>query len=331
MRRAIPFYFGLATLFTVAAPAARAAGGAAAQAPAPPAPEDRRLDEARAARRQVLAGDLSALDRAQAGFERLVRAAPGDPLPTAYLSSLLAIRAWHAAGPTQAEELAVRAVGLADRALGLETRATGGRRAQPAEELRRTASFAYLTVARLQLLEAQLGDSAALPRAEALFTRTAELSPDDPLPLAYRGAVLALRIAAEGSERERGALAERSLALLDRALAMAGAPGGAAPDREPSSAEARIVAAGTFIGLPDPLFHRFDRGLALLRAELDSAALNHLPPRLRAHLQYQAALAARRQGRSADEVAHLRAYVELAPDGDPLAPTVRTRLAEVEP
>jgi hypothetical protein len=139
--------------------------------------------------------------------------------------------------------------------------------------------------------------------------------------------ILTMRGGGAGAGRE---LTERGLALLDRALVMAGAPGHSASEREAENAEARLLAAGTFIAVPDAVFRRFDQGLGLLQAELAGPGFAQLSPRLRAHVHYQASLAARKIGRSSEEAGHLRAYAELAPGDDPFAPVVRARLAEVE-
>lgn len=181
------------------------------------------LDDARAALQLVRDGDLSALEPARALLGRLSAAAPSDPLLLAYLGLATSYSAWHTPLPARAARLNAQAVELADEALRL-AQAPGARSDRPDGEVLPLSASIYLTVARLHLLHAQVGEAGALARADALFARAAELTPDDPLPLAYRGTILTMNAGTAATERERGQALAQGLALAQLRAYAAVAP-----------------------------------------------------------------------------------------------------------
>lgn len=192
-----------------------------------------------------------------------------------------------------------------------------------------TPNGARYAEARGALDRARGGDAAAAARAADLFHELSQQEPANPIYVVYEGSSNALRGGAASAPWEKMKLTEHGLDLLDRALAML-APGDGRPDlgATPIGLEVRLVAASTFLALPE-LFHRFEDGKAVVEAAVGSPSFERAPPPLRAQLQLLAATIARREGRRPDEARALHAAVAALPQG-PAADKARARLAEVE-
>lgn len=174
-------------------------------------------------------------------------------------------------------------------------------------------------------------DPGALARATALFHKLAAAEPSSPLFAAYAGACGTLAGRAATAPLERLQLTEDGLRQLDGALKRLGPaherPG---PSGLPLSVETRLVAASTFLAVPDA-FHRLEDGKAALAAALASPAYPHLSPAVRALFEWQRAVAARAEGRREDELGAVRKVEALAPPGGPLAAQAQARRRELSP
>jgi hypothetical protein len=91
-----------------------------------------------------------------------------------------------------------------------------------------------------------------------------------------------------------------------------------------------LVAASTYLQVPDAVFHRLGDGKAALAAALSHPAYGHLPAPVRARFQWLSALAARAEQRPAEERAALDQVLSLDPAG-PLSAPAGSRLAELSP
>ncbi len=176
---------------------------------------------------------------------------------------------------------------------------------------------------------ASAGDASAVARASALFRELAAEAPRDPVVLAYAGAAetMAGRDAASPIEAMRRT--EHGLDQLDVALRALGPEHDAPqPGRLPARLETLMVAASTFLQVPDSVFHRFADGKAALAAALAHPAQGRLPPPVLAHFQWLSSLVARKEQQPAAERAALEKAVSLDPSG-PAAERARARLAEL--
>lgn len=150
-------------------------------------------------------------------------------------------------------------------------------------------------------------------------------SPLAPLFLAYLGSAQTLQGRDAWMPWTKMRATERGLDTLEKALRRLEAR----HDREvlrgvAVAVEARLVAASTFIAVPS-MFNRYDLGKETLRAALASPAYPSAPAAVKARLHRLAAVAAARDGKPADEAAHLRQALDVAPN-DPDAGAARRRL-----
>jgi hypothetical protein len=187
---------------------------------------------------------------------------------------------------------------------------------------------------------------ANLTRAEAVFIQAlaektgadravdafAALVPDPaaaPLVLAYLGAAQTLQGREAWLPWNKMRATERGLASIDKALRQL------APRHEearlrgnPVAAETRLVAASTFLSVPDAIFHRTDQGHGLLRKALAAPDFAALPPTLRARHHLQMAVAADQEKKTAEAAEQLRQCLAADASG-PVAEDCRRRMKEL--
>jgi len=188
-----------------------------------------------------------------------------------------------------------------------------------------------LAAASQAFQRALAGDADAVGPAEALYRDLAAEDPSDPVVLAYAGAAAAMAGRDDPSPIERLKRTEDGLAEIDLALRMLGpAQDQPQPGRLPARLETLLVAASTFLQVPDSVFHRLGDGKAALSAALSHPATAQAPAVVRARLEWLSSLAARAEARPDEERGALLRALALDPDG-PLAPSARKRLAEVVP
>ena len=136
----------------------------------------------------------------------------------------------------------------------------------------------------LQAFQAGLaGDARAAAVAHALYRDLSEAAPEDPALLAYAGAAEAVVGRDATSPADALNITRAGLARVDRAVAKLGpaddAPG---PNGMPPRLETYLVAASTYLGVPDDVFHRREDGKAVLSKALANPALARMPPGIRA-------------------------------------------------
>ena len=160
------------------------------------------------------------------------------------------------------------------------------------------------------------------------FRKLSEAEPQNPLYLAYYGATWAMKGRDAWAPWNKLRNTEKGGEILDKALAMLG------PEHEqllvrgtPVAIEVRLVAASTFLALPD-LFHRLEAGKATLASALGSALFSSAPGQLRAQVFAQSAVLARKEGNAAREAEALRQAVQEWPESE-LAANARQRLLEL--
>ena len=176
------------------------------------------------------------------------------------------------------------------------------------------------------------GDAGAVGRAEALYRELAAEDPSDPVVLACAGSAAAMAGRDARSPLERLRRTEDGLSEVDLALRRLGPAhhDQRQPGRLPARLETLLVAASTYLAVPDAVFHRLGDGKAALAAALSHPAAGQAPPAVRARLEWLSALVARAEGRPGDERAALSRALALDPEGL-LSPRARARLAEVAP
>lgn len=177
--------------------------------------------------------------------------------------------------------------------------------------------------------KAAANESGATDEAVHRFQQlSATDSPLSPLFLAYLGAAQSLQGRDAWMPWTKMRATERGLNTLEKALRRLEPR----HDRElargtPVSVEVRLVAATTFIAVPS-MFNRYDQGKQALRDAFASPALAAAPPEVRAGLHQQAAVAAARDGKPAEEAAHLKQAIDAAPAAAG-AEAARRRLQEL--
>lgn len=121
------------------------------------------------------------------------------------------------------------------------------------------------------------GDDGAVDQAADSFNRLVQSEPADPVLLAYAGAAQAMKARAALLPWKKMGFAEDGLAQIDKALALLQPAHDTLMHRgTPASLETRFVAATTFLGMP-PMFHREQRGQALLQQVLASPLFTQAP------------------------------------------------------
>jgi len=187
---------------------------------------------------------------------------------------------------------------------------------------------ARLADARTVFLKAVQGESAAVKPASDKFQALYDAEPDDVVVRAYLGSCLALQGREAYMPWNKMKLTESGLAQLDKALGqLTPAHDRKITDGFPASLEARLVAASTFLDMPD-LFRRFDAGKRVLNEAMTHPAFESIPPMAASRFHYQAAKVAKKEGRKADEAASLRMTLALDPQS-PDAAAAKKRLQEL--
>lgn len=142
------------------------------------------------------------------------------------------------------------------------------------------ATFAEATDA---FRRANAGEPGAAARAKALLDRLAAAHPQDPVVLAYAGSATTLVARDESSPIEQMKGVDAGLDQLDQAVRLLGPEHDRAlPGRLPARVETLLVAAATFVALPDAVFHRLGDGKAMAAAVIASPGFRQLPPAIQA-------------------------------------------------
>jgi tetratricopeptide (TPR) repeat protein len=167
-------------------------------------------------------------------------------------------------------------------------------------------------------------------QAAEKFKELTESEPDNPLYLAYYGATFAIKADNAFLPWRKLKLGETGLDWIDKALRKL------EPQHDtqlvrggvPLSIETRLVAITTGFQMPDQFFHRFDRSRALLDQTMKSEVFAKSPPAIQARYWFQAAVAAKKEKKNAEELAALKRVAEL--DQNSLdVPAAQKRLKEL--
>lgn len=172
-------------------------------------------------------------------------------------------------------------------------------------------------------------DGAQIGNAIAAFETLMRQAPQEPLYLAYLGSALALKAGAAWMPWTKMKYAEQGLDHLDHALAALSPRDESRSLRgTPVALETRLVAATTFLKVPDDLFHRRAQAGRLIAQVLAYPSLTALPAGFRASIHQAAAEAARLEGKRGEEKKHLAEILSLEPAGQQ-AQRARLRIAEI--
>ena len=143
-------------------------------------------------------------------------------------------------------------------------------------------------------VEARDGQAGQIAPAIAAFEALVRAEPRQPLYAAYLGSAITLQAREAWMPWNKVKYVERGLDHIDQALAAL------KPEHERQllrgiavGLETRLVAASTFISLPDGVFHRRAAGRKLLDALLRNPALAAAPEPFRGAVQKTAAQAAK--------------------------------------
>jgi hypothetical protein len=186
-----------------------------------------------------------------------------------------------------------------------------------------SADTAAYAAAETQFQHAREGNKDAVENAAKLWQQQAAAHPTDPLAKAYAGAATALQSTTTMLPWRKMTYAEDGLALIDKSLAMLGAPHDTELYRGvPVSLETRFVAANTFLGLPG-MFNRSARGAKLLDEVLHSPLMGQAPLGFQAAVWMTAAGEAAKAQRT-DEAKAL--WQKVATSGAPQAAAAQAKL-----
>ncbi|UGQ44859.1 hypothetical protein [Massilia endophytica] len=168
-----------------------------------------------------------------------------------------------------------------------------------------------LAQARQQFFAASGGNRDASDGAIEAFHKLGAAQPGHPIFTAYEGAALALKARDAILPWEKMKHAERGADLVDKALSqLTPAHDEALFHGTPESIEVRLVAANTFLSLPD-FMNRRAQGKRALETALNSPLLPQASDHTRAALYAAAAKLAGKEQRSKDEAAWLQKIVAL--------------------
>ncbi len=194
----------------------------------------------------------------------------------------------------------------------------------------RAADAAPFVAAQAEFEHGLAGDEAANERAHQQFQQLVDQEPANPLYLAYLGSTFTLLGRAAWAPWTKMRLAEKGLALIDKALALLRPAHDTDTVRGvPVSEEVRLTAASTFLAVPG-FMNRTEPARLVLGDALASPAFAATPAPVRAQLLTQQALLARRDGKAREEAEALRQAVAAWPDGATAAPA-QQRLKELAP
>lgn len=186
-----------------------------------------------------------------------------------------------------------------------------------------------LTQAEAVFSSALAGESSA----QRAVTAFAALAPDEtaaPLVLAYLGSAQTLQGRDAWLPWNKMRATESGLASIDKALRMLDSRHEAARLRgNPVAAETRLIAATTFLAVPDGIFHRAGQACSLLRAAVAQPGFAVLPPTLRARHHQQLAIAADKEKKPAEAAEQLRQCLAADAAGA-VADDCRRRLKEIK-
>jgi hypothetical protein len=145
--------------------------------------------------------------------------------------------------------------------------------------------------------QARKGEDRQIEPAIAAFEALARNEPRQPAYAAYLGSALTLKAREAWMPWNKMKYSERGLDHIDQALATL------KPEHDsqmlrgvPVSLDTKLVAAATFIALPDNFFHRLSAGRKLLDQVLKHPALAAAPAEYRAEVQKLAAQASNGSG-----------------------------------
>lgn len=187
-----------------------------------------------------------------------------------------------------------------------------------------------LNAAEAQFDKALAGDSGATAESVRQFEVLAAADgPRTVLYLAYLGAAQTLQGRDAWMPWTKMKATERGLATIDKALRQLAPRHDAELVRgSPVALLVRLIAARTFLAVPETFFHRNDRGRQLLKEAIAHPGFNAAPNELRAAFHQQAAMAAGREGNIGAEAEQLRKALAAAGSG-PVAEASRRRLKEI--
>lgn len=188
-------------------------------------------------------------------------------------------------------------------------------------------TLAHLHNAKAQFEAGRAGSRAGAEQAQQLFAQLLRTDGENPLYLAYYGSTLAMQARDTKLPWTRIKLITQGLGTIDRALAALERPG-LSTGPEHAELETRLVAMGTFIALPDLVFHRLGPAKRQLNLALASPYFAAAPADLQGHLIYEGALIARQEKDAKAEREALLRVQKLAPPSVDMA-EVRARLLEL--
>jgi hypothetical protein len=141
-------------------------------------------------------------------------------------------------------------------------------------------AFAEATEA---LRRASAGEANQGPRAKALLDKLAAAAPGDPVILAYAGSAAVLVARDERSPIERMKGIDAGLDQIDLAVRLLGPDHDRPlPGRLPARVETLLVAASTFLALPDAVFHRAQEGKTMVAGVRAHPDFHRLPASVQA-------------------------------------------------
>lgn len=188
---------------------------------------------------------------------------------------------------------------------------------------------ARFTDAKSTFRAAREGDASKAPRANELLQALAAESPDDPVILAYAGSAATVVGRDAASPIDALKRTESGLDQIDLALRKLGPEHDALhPGAMPVRLEVLLVAASTFVQIPDGVFHRRQDGKAAIAAAVSHPLYPRMPSSVHAQFEWLRALVSRDENDAAGERAALEKVLSLDPSGA-LAPKARARLAEL--
>jgi len=171
-------------------------------------------------------------------------------------------------------------------------------------------------------------DAGAVDRAAESFKRLSEEEPANPLLRVYYGSALTLQAKHSWAPWNMMRYAESGLDAIEKSLAQL------QPEHEtqiyagmPVALVTRIVALTTYVALP-AMFNRLGDAKDVLQQAYLSPSFRTATPQLQASFAYQAALIAKREGRTDAEVEQLQKVLAISRDAEE-APGATARLQEL--
>ena len=173
------------------------------------------------------------------------------------------------------------------------------------------------------------GSKKAAADALEQFRLLSEQQPDNPLYLAYYGSSITIRGRDAWMPWTRLKLGDQGLDIIGTAVKMLGpAHDNATAGSTPLSLATKLVAASTFLKMPDTYFHHFEAGRNLLAEMMQSRLLAAAPRRFQARVYALSAMVAAHDHQAGEELRLLKRQLELEPQGQE-ADAARARLKEL--